>query len=110
MESAPGVLRGLRERDVPFMLMTNGGGYHESTRARSLRRGSVLRFTDQIIQSHTPMRELVPKYKDEPYFLWENDTSTYFILRRNTVLISREYRAISQGISSSLSRHGPGGL
>ena len=70
VESAPGVLRGLRERDVPFMLMTNGGGYHESTRAKKLtERFGVEIHDDQIIQSHTPMRELVPKYKDEPVLL-----------------------------------------
>jgi len=70
VESAPGVLRGLRERDVPFMLMTNGGGYHESTRAKKLtERFGVQIDDDQIIQSHTPMKELVPEYKDEPVLL-----------------------------------------
>ena len=70
VESAPSVLQGLRDRDVPFMLMTNGGGYHESTRAKKLtERFGVPIDDDQIIQSHTPMRELVSKYKDDPVLL-----------------------------------------
>ena len=56
VESAPGVLRGLRERDVPFMLMTNGGGYHESTRAKKLRRGSVEIHYIKLFKAHSNER------------------------------------------------------
>ncbi len=68
--SAPGVLQGLRDRNVPFMLMTNGGGYHESTRAQKLTERFGVRIEDdQIIQSHTPMKELVSEYKDKPVLI-----------------------------------------
>jgi len=70
VSAAPDVLRGLVERDVPFLVMTNGGGVDESVRAIKLsERFGVEIGADQIIQSHTPMKDLVQKYANDPVLL-----------------------------------------
>ncbi|WPK26344.1 hypothetical protein PUMCH_003695 [Australozyma saopauloensis] len=50
---------------VPSIFVTNGGGKPESQRAEDLskRLETEIRI-DQIIQGHTPMRDLVPLYKN----------------------------------------------
>lgn len=50
---------------VPSIYVTNGGGKPESVRAEDLskRLETNIRI-DQIIQGHTPMRDLVPLYKN----------------------------------------------
>lgn len=50
---------------VPSIYVTNGGGKPELARAEDLskRLGTTIRI-DQIIQGHTPMRDLVPLYKN----------------------------------------------
>lgn len=50
---------------VPSIFVTNGGGKLELQRAEDLskRLGTEIRV-DQIIQGHTPMRDLVPLYKN----------------------------------------------
>lgn len=44
---------------VPYIFVTNGGGKHESVRAQDLsRRLQTDIAVDQIVQGHTPMKEL----------------------------------------------------
>ncbi len=53
-------LRYLQEHDVPFILLTNGGGKHERERVADLSaRLGVELSTDNFVQSHTPFQELV---------------------------------------------------
>lgn len=54
-------LRALRARGIPYILLTNGGGYHEDDKVKSLSR--ILGFSvgedvvaDRVILSHTPKR------------------------------------------------------
>lgn len=50
---------------VPSIYVTNGGGKPESQRAEDLsKRLQTPIRVDQIIQGHTPMRDLVPLYKN----------------------------------------------
>ncbi|KAF9182237.1 hypothetical protein BGZ51_004855 [Haplosporangium sp. Z 767] len=55
----------LEENNVPYIFLTNGGGVLESEKADQL--AKKLGFPvnpDHMIVSHSPMRSLVPKYKD----------------------------------------------
>lgn len=50
---------------VPYIFVTNGGGKHESVRAQDLsRRLQTDIAVDQIVQGHTPMKELSDVYKN----------------------------------------------
>ena len=50
----------LRSNQIPFILLTNGGGKHESERVEDLsRKLSVNLDTSMFVQSHTPYAELV---------------------------------------------------
>ncbi|EEQ39509.1 putative uncharacterized CDP-alcohol phosphatidyl transferase class-I family [Clavispora lusitaniae] len=50
---------------VPSIYVTNGGGKPESVRAEDLSKRLQTEIrVDQIIQGHTPMRDLVPLYKN----------------------------------------------
>lgn len=50
---------------VPSIFVTNGGGKPESQRAEDLSKRLQTNIrVDQIIQGHTPMRDLVPLYKN----------------------------------------------
>lgn len=50
---------------VPSIFVTNGGGKLELQRAEDLSKGLGTEIrVDQIIQGHTPMRDLVPLYKN----------------------------------------------
>ncbi|KAI1778958.1 HAD-superfamily hydrolase [Hypoxylon cercidicola] len=50
----------LQEHNIPFILLTNGGGKHETERVADLSsRLGVPLTTDNFVQSHTPFRELV---------------------------------------------------
>ena len=60
----------LQKNNIPFVLLTNGGGKHESERVAELSdRIGVPLSTDLFVQSHTPFAELIhglPNLKDEP--------------------------------------------
>ncbi|KAL1836607.1 hypothetical protein VTJ49DRAFT_4882 [Mycothermus thermophilus] len=57
---APQVLRFLNDYNIPFILLTNGGGKPETERVRDLsERLGVPLSTDNFVQSHTPFRELL---------------------------------------------------
>ncbi|KAI0856406.1 HAD-superfamily subfamily IIA hydrolase [Xylaria cubensis] len=50
----------LQRHDIPFILLTNGGGKHERERVEDLSaRLGVKLSTDNFVQSHTPFQELV---------------------------------------------------
>ncbi|ETI23574.1 TIGR01456 family HAD hydrolase [Cladophialophora carrionii CBS 160.54] len=53
-------LQFLQQNDIPFMLLTNGGGKHESERVRDLSsKLAVPLHESNFVQSHTPFAELV---------------------------------------------------
>lgn len=53
-------LRYLQKNNIPFILLTNGGGKHETERVADLSaKLSVSLTTDNFVQSHTPFQELV---------------------------------------------------
>jgi HAD superfamily hydrolase (TIGR01456 family) len=56
----------LQDNDIPFVFLTNSGGLSEQDNiARlGLRLGLTLGGEGQIVQSHTPYRDLVPLYRD----------------------------------------------
>ena len=50
----------LHNNDIPFILLTNGGGKHESTRVAELSKKLGVPLTEEnFVQSHTPFKELV---------------------------------------------------
>ena len=53
-------LKHLHDNDIPFILLTNGGGKHESERVKDLSAKLGIELTvDNFVQSHTPFQELV---------------------------------------------------
>ncbi|EEH34069.2 aspartyl-tRNA synthetase [Paracoccidioides lutzii Pb01] len=59
----------LQRENIPFVLLTNGGGMHETERTAQLSEHLHIPLdTDMIIQSHTPFAELV-KDNEEQYSL-----------------------------------------
>ena len=53
-------LKFLNENNIPFILLTNGGGKHETERVKDLsNKLGVTLTTDNFVQSHTPFRDLV---------------------------------------------------
>ncbi|SCV02499.1 LAME_0H01904g1_1 [Lachancea meyersii CBS 8951] len=50
---------------VPYIFITNGGGRSEKARCKDLSKRLGITVTeDQVIQGHTPMKDLVPAYKN----------------------------------------------
>lgn len=59
-----------RNQKIPYIFITNGGGKHESARAKDLARELEVSVTeDQVIQAHTVMKSLVPLYADKPILM-----------------------------------------
>lgn len=60
------VLQDLKANDIPFAIMTNGGGYPEEKKAAQISEivGETV-SADLLCMSHTPMRQLVDKHGDE---------------------------------------------
>ncbi|EEB95586.1 hypothetical protein MPER_05421, partial [Moniliophthora perniciosa FA553] len=55
------------ESKIPYILLTNGGGSTEQQRAAKLSKSlGVAIGSDQIIQAHTILKDLVGKYGDSP--------------------------------------------
>ncbi|KAK0749346.1 HAD-like domain-containing protein [Schizothecium vesticola] len=53
-------LQFLKDHNIPFILLTNGGGKPEADRVRDLtEKLGVTLTTDNFVQSHTPFRQLV---------------------------------------------------
>jgi ribonucleotide monophosphatase NagD (HAD superfamily) len=54
---APEALRYLQENNIPFILLTNGGGKHETERVADLTSKLGVELTvDNFVQSHTPFQ------------------------------------------------------
>ncbi|KAH6686922.1 HAD-superfamily subfamily IIA hydrolase [Plectosphaerella plurivora] len=53
-------LKYLQDNNIPFILLTNGGGKHETDRVKDLSAKLGLQLSvDNFVQSHTPFQELV---------------------------------------------------
>ena len=53
-------LQFLKDHNIPFILLTNGGGKPEADRVHDLtEKLGVTLTTDNFVQSHTPFRQLV---------------------------------------------------
>ncbi|ORY65540.1 HAD-like domain-containing protein [Pseudomassariella vexata] len=56
----------LQDKKIPFIFLTNGGGLTEKDHVARLGQRLGLTLDEkQFVQSHTPFRELVPKYRDK---------------------------------------------
>lgn len=59
-------LQELRRKNIPFIIITNGGGVTESEKAASLSsRLQVPIEMDQMCLAHSPMRSLLSEYRDK---------------------------------------------
>lgn len=62
---AADTLRFLRDKKIPFILLTNSGGKSESTRVKMLEEElDVDLDISQFVQSHTPVLDYVPQHQD----------------------------------------------
>lgn len=51
---------------IPFVLLTNGGGYPDDERRKTLSKNLDTELSpSQVIQSHTPLRKLAAEYADK---------------------------------------------
>ncbi|KAI1140437.1 HAD-superfamily hydrolase [Hypoxylon sp. FL0543] len=56
----------LQRRRIPFIFLTNGGGYTEEAHVAKLgKRLGLTLSAKQFVQSHTPYRDLVPEYGEK---------------------------------------------
>lgn len=72
--SAPAVFKFLNEKKIPYVFLTNGGGSIEKEKADAI--GKMLGIhipANKMILSHTPMKQLVPKYENELVLLMGKD-------------------------------------
>src|SRR2546423_1470615 len=79
-KSLPGAtkaLRSLHDHDIPFILLTNGGGKHEIDRVVDLSKKFDVPLTvDNFVQSHTPFQEMA------------HGSETYEALKDKTVMVT----------------------
>jgi len=72
-EIVPGACEALQEmqrENIPFVFMTNGGGYTEEFKAKQYEsKFGITVDPDQVIVSHTPMKLLADKHKDDKILL-----------------------------------------
>lgn len=67
-------LRFLHEHSIPFLLLTNGGGRHETERVADLSsKLGVPLTTSNFVQSHTPFTELVDSLRDKTILVTGQD-------------------------------------
>jgi HAD superfamily hydrolase (TIGR01456 family) len=60
LPGAATALEYLHNNNIPFILLTNGGGKHESTRVAELSKKLGVPLTEEnFVQSHTPFKQLV---------------------------------------------------
>lgn len=60
LPGASTALEYLHNNSIPFILLTNGGGKHESTRVAELSKKLGVPLTEEnFVQSHTPFKQLV---------------------------------------------------
>ncbi|KAF3331687.1 cat eye syndrome critical region protein 5 [Carex littledalei] len=68
---SPQAIQRLYARDgtlrIPFLFLTNGGGIPESKRASELSKLLGVNISpQQVVQGHTPFRELLNRFEDDP--------------------------------------------
>ncbi|KFY41011.1 hypothetical protein V495_05104 [Pseudogymnoascus sp. VKM F-4514 (FW-929)] len=80
LPGASSTLRFLNKHSIPFILLTNGGGKHETERVAELSsRFDVPLSLENFVQSHTPFQEMVngseeyKALKDKTIFVTGND-------------------------------------
>ena len=74
LSNASKTLRSLQSRQVPFILLTNGGGKKESQRALQISEILDIPLDDSmIVQSHTPLRGLVDSLADKEILVLGGD-------------------------------------
>lgn len=67
----------LYHNNIPFILLTNGGGKHESARVQELSKKLGVPITEEnFVQSHTPFKQLVER------------TDTFDGLKDKTILVT----------------------
>lgn len=60
------VLEDLKKNDIPFAIMTNGGGYLEAKKAKQISEIVGTKIPEEhVCLSHTPMRQLAEKHGDD---------------------------------------------
>ncbi|WVR07444.1 TIGR01456 family HAD hydrolase [Kwoniella sp. DSM 27419] len=58
---------GRLDKPIPFLLITNGGGVPDDERRAHLSEELGVQLSpDQLVQSHTPIKQYVQQYKDKP--------------------------------------------
>ncbi|KAL5353655.1 hypothetical protein ACLOAV_001694 [Pseudogymnoascus australis] len=106
LPGASSTLRFLNKHSIPFILLTNGGGKHETERVAELSsRFNVPLSLENFVQSHTPFQEMVDgsgeyeALKDKTIFVTGNDQERYshrpskhMALRRSSRLALLLYR------------------
>jgi HAD superfamily hydrolase (TIGR01450 family) len=80
LPGAAATLRFLHNHSIPFILLTNGGGKHETERVAELSATFGIPLTiDNFVQSHTPFQEMVhgnheyPALEDKTILVTGND-------------------------------------
>lgn len=64
----------LLKNRVPFIFLTNGGGVSELQKAKELTEKLDIPIDPRkVLLSHTPLRSLVPQYKDKPVLILGHD-------------------------------------
>jgi ribonucleotide monophosphatase NagD (HAD superfamily) len=70
-------LKYLHDHNIPFILLTNGGGKHEGDRVQELsKRFEVPLTVENFVQSHTPFQEMA------------HGSDNYEALKDKTVLVT----------------------
>ncbi|TVY57665.1 putative CDP-alcohol phosphatidyltransferase class-I family protein [Lachnellula cervina] len=71
---APEALAFLYNHNIPFILLTNGGGKHESARVAELSKKLGVPLTEEnFVQSHTPFKQLVGGLQDKTILVTGGD-------------------------------------
>lgn len=77
LPGATEALQYLHNNNIPFILLTNGGGSHESARVAGLSKKLGIPLTEEnFVQSHTPFKQLV------------DDSDTVEGLKDKTILVT----------------------
>ncbi len=70
MPQATRALQLLKQKHIPFIFLTNGGGVTEPEKARELEEKLQVKVdARQVVLAHSPMQSLVDKYKDSPVLI-----------------------------------------
>ncbi|WRT68322.1 TIGR01456 family HAD hydrolase [Kwoniella shivajii] len=57
-------------KPIPFLLITNGGGVPDEERRKALSEELGVELTEnQLVQSHTPIKDYVDKYRENPVLI-----------------------------------------